>query len=82
MTDTDPHPECEHDWRPMGLSTICEPPIRHRGCPKCRTFQHTSLFSMYAGSKWDTGPESVADVTRYSKEWRLGPWSDRDWERL
>ena len=73
---TDPHPECSHEWRHVGWTTICEPPIAHSVCFKCRTFKHVrdpggETARAYGDAN---GKESIT----FALEWKIGPW---DWER-
>lgn len=63
---SDPHPECEHQWSGLGMTTICLPPISHWCCFKCRTFKlHTSALPDIPARTW------------YAYTWTEGPW---DWE--
>jgi hypothetical protein len=66
---------CEHYWVSLGCSTICEPPIRHEACGRCRTFRHTQLHSSLA--EW-LGSEPKPDYVWYDDEWVLGPFDWKD----
>ena len=73
--DVDPNPECKHSWRGLGVTAICDPPIAHAACPKCRTFRHRR-DSM--GNKKTAGRFYIPPKTWYTKEWEHGPWSWSD----
>lgn len=67
---------CDHEWCGLGWTTICEPPIAHSVCFKCRTFKHVKDPGGEVGKAYGD-PDAVETVT-YSDEWKQGPW---DWAR-
>ena len=71
--ETDPNPDCEHDWLGIGWTTICEPPIFHSACFECRTFKHVQD----PGGRGEPGvrTEHAVEHVFYSKVWISGPWN-------
>lgn len=79
----DPNPECAHQWRYVGMTTIVQPEIEHWACPACRTFRHTRLNERYAELDHLLAIEtSKPNETWYTKEWTQGPWTEDTWASL
>ena len=66
---------CNHEWVSIGCSTVCDPPVFHSACGKCRTFRHQKFYDDRDGADKDG---KISDEW-FDKEW-FGPWDWKDFD--